>query len=457
MESLSFECDYHGTMEKDKIKVLLITPTALDGRGEPVKQKKLLLPSITMPMLAAVTPDSVKVKLIYETVEDIPYDEHWDLVGLTGMGSGSVRAWQIADMFRRKGSKVVIGGVGPSLFTPESTLEHADTLVIGEAEETWPKLLKDFIAGSMKNIYQATQPPKMETLPTPRYDLMNFRKIGFIRSVQATRGCPFQCKFCSVTAFSKGLYRKRPASKVIQDVQAAKKTGSRYIVFLDDNLFFDPEYNRELWEALIPEKIIWISSCSLHVAQHPDLLKLAHRSGCRLLSIGFESLESQNLEEISKGWNRPDRYTSAINMIRQCGIMVSISIIIGFDGDTGHTFQTVYDFIMENHIPIPRVLILTPIPGTPLHDMFEAENRIICRDYGKYTGGCAVFKPKNMTPEDLQNGYWRLYEQLFTRANILRRMSYNVRGMNPIIVAGLMSANFHYRHHIKSGIVPGIT
>lgn len=446
-----------GTPMENNLNLLLIIPSALDSHGNPVKLKKLLLPSITMPMLAAVTPENVKIKIIYETIEEIPIDGTWDLVGLTGMGSGSVRAWQIADEFRRKGVKVVIGGVGPSLFDWEMTLEHADTIVIGEAEEVWPQLLEDLRNGQLQRIYKPLNPPDITVIPTPRYDLMNLKKMGFMRSVQATRGCPYRCTFCSVSAFSQGIYRKRPVDMVIQDVRAVKKTGSRYVVFIDDNFFFDSTYNRELWEALIPEKIIWISSSTIHITDHPDILELAHKSGCRMLSVGIETLDEMNIKAVNKNWNHPEQYSQAIATLRKHGIMISTSMMVGLDADDADTFNRIYHFLMENHVPIPRIQIFTPIPGTPIYNSLEQENRIINRDYSLYTAGNVVFQPKNMEIEELYNGYWNLYSKLFKTKNIIHRMSKNIIGQSPLIVAGLFVTNFNYQRFIHNRVVPGIT
>lgn len=439
------------------MKVLMISPTAFDCYGKPIRLKRLNLPALTMPMLAAVTPPDVQVKVIYETSEDIPYNEHWDLVALTGMGSGTVRAWQIADEFRKRGAKVVIGGVGPTLSPHEWTMAHADSLVIGEAEDIWPQLIEDFRAGQLKEKYTMVKPPNLATVPTPRYDLINRKAIGFFRPVVATRGCPFTCEFCSVTAFSQQGYRKRPVEKVIEDVRAAKATGSNYIAFLDDNIGVDFKYCRKLWEALIPEKVIWLSQCSIHITDHPDLLELAYQSGCRLLAFGLETLNEDSLEIIDKGWNNPKRYQKAIDTVRKHGIEVSISMIMGLDGDTNAVFQKSYDFIMENRIKVPRVHLMTPTPGTPYYHSLVAEGRILHDDLGSYTGGNVVFQPKNMTREELQSGYWKLYENLFSLGNIYKRTRHNRAGLGPTMYAGLLMTNFDYRRNIFNRIVPGIT
>ncbi len=440
------------------MRVLLIMPAALDQQGRPVKLKKLYLPATTMAMLAAVTPPDVEVKVIYETIEDIPWDEHWDLVGVTGMGSGTVRAWQIGDAFRAKGVKVVIGRVGPTLCDPSWSLAHADCLVLGEAEDLWPGLIEDARQGKLKQVYKMDKAPDMATLPTPRYDVMNVKRFGFFRSVQATRGCPFPCEFCSVQTFFKRTYRKRPVEKVIEDIRAAKATGSRFICFLDDNIGVDFKYCAKLWEALIPENIIWISQCSLHIAQRPDLLDLAYRSGCRLLAFGLESLNEGSLSNISKTFNRPRQYAEAFKTIRKHGIEISISMIMGLDDDDHpQTFQNTYEFITENRVKIPRVHLLTPTPGTKLYDDLNADGRILTQDLQRFTGGQVVFQPKNMSASELEGHYWKLYDNLFSWRNIYKRSRPNPARLSPFFYGALFTINLNYRMNIRNRVIPGNT
>ena len=438
------------------MRVALIAPTALDMAGRPIKQRRLYLPGLTLQMLAAVTPDDIELRLVSETVDEIPYDEHWDLVGLTGMGSGIVRAWQIADEFRRRDVPVVIGGIAASLGEPSWTLEHADSLVIGEAEEIWPVVLEDAAAGRLQQIYRRDRPPPIESLPVPRYDLMQGPEFGRWRPVQATRGCPFTCTFCSITSFFGQAYRKQPVDQVLRDVREAKRYSSRYIAFIDDNIGVDWEYCQELWTALIPEKIIWISQCSLHIADEPEMLDLAYRSGCRLLSFGIESTNPESLEGIDKAWNRPERYREALQRIRRYGIEVSTEMIIGMDQDDGSVFQRTYDFIMQNRIAVPRIHIMTPVPGTPLYEEMVRSGRIISREFNRYSGGQVVFQPRNFSPPELQAGYWKLYERLFSWRAMRRRIGFNHFQVSPYLRAIVVAVNLHYRSHIKQRICPGI-
>src|SRR5919198_888728 len=367
-------------------RILLIGPTALDMRGRPIKQRRLHLPGLTLPMLAAVTPREYDVHLVNETVHDIPLNDPWDLVGVTGMGSGIVRAWDIADAFRRRRTPVVIGGIAATLLGPEATLEHADAIVLGEAEETWPHVIADAAAGRLRAVYQSARRPPIEDLPLPRYDLLDRRKLGRWLPVQATRGCPFSCDYCSVTAFFEASYRKRPVAQVVRDVRAAKRQGTRYIAFIDDNIGVDWKYSAELWEALVPEPVIWMSQCSLHIADRPEMLALAHRSGCRLLSFGIESTSEESLRRHDKAWNRPGRYRDAVRTIRRHGIDVSTEMIVGLDGDDESVFRRTLQFIVENEISAPRVHILTPVPGTPLYERLRQSGRLMSDDFHRYTG-----------------------------------------------------------------------
>jgi radical SAM superfamily enzyme YgiQ (UPF0313 family) len=439
------------------MRVALIAPTALDMQGQPIKQRRVHLPGLTLQMLAAVTPSDVQLRLVNETTEEIPFDEPWDLVGLTGMGSGIVRAWQIADEFRRKGIKVVIGGIAASLAKPEWTLAHADALVIGEAEEIWPEVVRDAQAGRLRSIYRMSQPPDIRTLPRPRYDLMRGGKFGWWSPVQATRGCPFTCTFCSVTAFFHQGYRKRPVAEVIRDVREAKRLrNSSYIAFIDDNIGVDWDYCEDLFRELIAEKIIWMSQCSLHIASRPDMLALARRSGCRVLSFGIESTSTASLGTIDKAWNRPERYAEAITAIRGHGIDVSTEMIIGLDEDDASVFARTHDFLMDNRISIPRIHILTPVPGTPLYDRLLAEGRIASQDFSRYSGGQVVLRPRHLDPIQLQLGYWNLYEKLFSWPAIWHRVSRNAAALGAYMRAFVVGVNLHYRRHIQRRICPGI-
>jgi len=439
-----------------KPRVLLIAPTALDSAGRPIKQSRLYLPGLTLPMLAALTPSRFELRLIYDSVHDIPFHEHWDLVGLTGMGSGVSRAWAIADEFRKRKIPVVMGGIGASLGDPAWTLAHVDSFVIGEAEEIWPRLLADFEAGRLQPLYRNEELLSLDDLPEPRYDLVDRTRLGWWRPVQASRGCPYRCTFCAVTSYFRGTHRCRPVEQVVRDVRAAKRSGARHIGFIDDNIAVDWDYCGRLWEALIPEKIVWMSQCSLHIAERPEMLRLARRSGCRLLSFGIESMNSAALGRVEKSWNHPEHYAEWVARVRAHGIEVSTEMIVGFDEDDEAVFQRTLDFLLGCRIAVPRVHILTPIPGTPLFAELLREGRILHQDFSRYTGGQVVFRPRQFEPQQLQEKYWQMYRTILSWPGISRRLRGNPAGLGPRMRAFVLGVNLHYRRHLHRGITPGI-
>lgn len=441
-----------------KVKILLISPTGLDKDGQPIVQKKTYLPGLTMPQLSAYTPkDKFEIKIISETSQPIPWDEHWDIVGLTGMGgAGVVRGYQIGDYFKAKGSIVVMGGIAITLFDEEWTRPHCNVIIKGEAEDTWPRFLDDYLNGNIQETYQMVKVPDVTTFPIPDYSGFDKNYYGFWRPVQATRGCPFPCTFCSISSFFKRSYRKRPVEQVIRDVRAAKASNSKYVAFIDDNIGVDFNYCKELWTALIPEKIIWISQCSLQIAKNDEMLQLAYDSGCRILSFGVETINEASLVHVDKEWNEIENYDKAFANIRKFGIEISTEMILGLDGDDETVFDKTYDFLIRNQIALPRMYILTPVPGTPMHAQLESEGRIFDYDIQKYVGGSAVFHPKGMKAETLQAGYWDLYRRLYSTSGIFKRLKSNPAGLNTFMRMFVLGTNVVYRNHIMRGITPGI-
>ena len=438
-------------------KILLISPTGLDSQGNPIIQRKTYLPGLTLLQLAAITPKEFEVKCVSETSEPIPWDEDWDIVGLTGMGgAGVTRAFALGDEFKKRGALVVMGGIAISLFGEEISRPHTDVIITGEAEDTWPRFLEDYLNDDVKARYDMEFVPDITSFPPPAYHKFNLKYYGFWRPVQATRGCPYSCTFCSISEFFNRSYRKRPVAQVIRDVRAAKASGSKYIAFIDDNIGVDFDYCKELWKALIPENIIWISQCSLQIAENEEMLKLAYESGCRILSFGLETINKASLKFIDKEWNEPKKYEEAIRSVKKHGIEVSTEMVLGLDGDDETVFDRTFNFLMQNNIALPRLYIITPVPGTPLYKQLENEGRILDYDIQKYVGGYAVFQPKHMSVETLQKGYWNLYKKLYSIKNIYRRLRGTKAGLNYYMKLFVFGTNMVYRNHISRGITPGI-
>ena len=360
-------------------------------------------PPLALPMVAALTPEDVKVIIVDEKVEPIDFEENVDLVGISVMTPFAPRAYEIADIYRKRGIKTVLGGIHPTAL-PEEAIEHADAVVIGEAENVWGNLIEDFKKNRLKRFYHSDQLISMKGLPLPRINLLNKDAYSTINCVQTTRGCPHNCEFCSVTAFFGRRYRQRPIKEVITEIKRLK---ANYVFFVDDNIIGDIGYAKELFQALKLLNIEWNNQCTLTIAKDDELLKLAQESGCDMMYIGFESLSQENLESIGKSFNRVEEYEEAVKRIQDHGIEIMASFIFGLDHDDETVFEKTINFIKKNKIKKPVFSILTPYPGTKLYQRLEQENRIIDRDWSKYDFGHVVIKPKLMSPETLQRGYNR--------------------------------------------------
>jgi radical SAM superfamily enzyme YgiQ (UPF0313 family) len=437
------------------MRVLLINPGVYDPGRRLIKQKRIWLPALTLPHLAALTPADIDVEIIDEITDDIPPDGNWDLVGLSSMGTGIVRAWEIGDYYRARGKRVVIGGIAATLGGAEKSLAHADAVVLGEAENVWEDVLRDAGRGRLHPVY-AGPPADLAGLPVPRYDLFSRGKIGFWLPLLTSRGCLNRCRFCSVASVHKGTFRVRPLSEIARDIEAIKKLGFRKVAVVDDSVGCDLEFLKGLCRTITPFKIQWMSQCTLSVARRPDILALLAESGCCMLSIGLESLDPDNLRSIGKGFNRAEAYAEDIRRIRSYGIDVSTEMMLGLDGDREDVFEAFYRFIMQTSIAVPRIFIVTPIPGTPLYDEWSSEGRIYDHDIVHYSGSRLVFTPKAMSAEKLEMNYWQLYRRLFTVPAIFRRFLGSRPTRGALANLFFLAGNFHYRRHIRRHIPPGI-
>ena len=429
------------------MKLLLILPkNERSYWGGVSKSGKAGFVRLNLPTIAALTPTDWDVEILDARVKPVDYDAKADLVGITGFTAEMPGAYEIADNFRKKGVKVVMGGVHASAL-PDEALQHADAVVIGEAELVWHKLLLDFKRGELKQKYKADKLCDMENMVIPRRNLLNREMYSGFYTLQATRGCPFNCDYCAVTAFFGQEFRTRPVDEVIEEI---KGFGSKKFFFMDDNIVGRPKYAKELFQKLIPLKVIWGSQASITMAKDPELLNLYARSGGRYAFIGFESLSQKSLENLHKGWNSAKDYKEAIKKIQGAGINIIGSFVFGLDEDDSSVFKTTFDFIMETNMDAAQFHILTPLPGTVTYSLLEKEGRIIDRDWARYHTGEVVFQPKGMTVKELQNGYYWIFRNTYTIKNILKR---SLRSPNGIIYR--IAANLSYRK--KALKMPDVT
>ena len=437
-------------------KILLIQPTQYGADNKLCKQKKIHLPGLVFPLLAAMTPDNWQVEVKIEVVDDIDFDSDADLIGIGTMGYAIYRGVEIATEFRKRGKLVVMGGYMASMVV-EMALNYVDSVVVGDAEKSYPQLLKDFERnGKIKRIYHDPI-ENLIGLPVPKYEFLLEKPIGNMLPVQAGRGCNQSCSFCCIASLYNGKYFTRPIDEVIRDIQRVKDFGFNRFYLLDDNIVSNPKYLKTLCQEIEPLKMKWASQCTLHLAKSPDLLESVCRSGGNMMSFGIESITQEGLNKLEKSWLKVSEHKQLIETISKSGILVSAEMILGTDSDTEESIRATYDFIRQTRIPIPRFYILTPVPGSTLYDRFKLENRLITEDLKDFDGSQCVFQPANMTPQKLTECYWWLYRKVFSLKNILRRTIFNPAALrSPIMHLFALGVNLHYRKYIRRQVPPNI-
>lgn len=411
----------------DRLKLLLVNPTAPQwrvGAGVSASKKTQVFRFSMLSSLyvAAALPPGVTAQIVDEEVDVLDFDTDADLIGISFMTFNAPRAYEIADRFRAQGKKVVVGGYHPSLLPDEAAL-HADSVCVGEAEGAVPRMIDDFRRGALKPRYVAG-PVSLEGLPVPDRALIQKGQYAPVDTVQATRGCPNNCSFCSISSFFHQRFRTRPVDEVIDELRPL----SRYLLFMDDNITASRSYAEELFNRMIPLRKQWFSQASIRIAYDDRLLKAAAASGCRGLFIGLESLSQDNLRDWNKKINKARDFEWAIKRLHDHGIGVVPGVVFGYDGDTPAIFDETLDFLLRTNADALQATILTPFPGTPLHEEMESQGRIADRDWSHYDFSHVVFEPLHMSAAQLRAGHDRVLTQFYSWKNagrrFLREMSY---------------------------------
>lgn len=383
---------------------------------------KLANMPLALPTLAALTPKDVEVEIVDENFDEINFDENIDLVGITFLTYLAPRAYEIADRFRIRGVKVVLGGIHTSM-VPDEAKQHADSIVIGEAEDIWPKLINDLRNNKLQNIYRQKEFPSLQSTPIPRWDLIDTNKYSY-STIQIGRGCPHGCEFCSVYIFNGRRYRYKPIDNVIKEVKYLRSINPKQLIFfVDDNLLAMPDYARELFNKLIPLKVRWWCQSSVDRLQDDEIIELMYKAGCREIFIGFESISEQSLDNMGKTkTNIVQNYERTIKRIHHHHISVFGSFIFGAGTDDKNIFQDTYNFIQRNNIAFSMLNILTPLPGTLMYKRFNEEKRIIDFHWSKYNVENVCYKPKLMTVDELQEGRYSLLKEVYSYKNMYLRL-----------------------------------
>jgi len=402
---------------KARIRLELITPAVEDNAP---------IPNLSLATVAALTPPDVQISFSDDLIHPIGLDGNLkgvDLVGISCSTKTALRAYEIARAYRERGIPVVLGGIHPTA-VPDEALQHADAVVLGEAEESWPRLIRDFQRGNLERIYQQEGFTPPAEIPPARRDIYHSKDYFPIDSVQATRGCPYLCEFCSVRRFFGGTYRYRPLEKVIAEISSLRH---KVIMFADDNIVGHPRYSRELLEALVPLRKWWIGQASLAGLEDEEKIKLLVKSGCKGVLIGFESISEENIKSARKYQNRPADYLSIVRNLHRHGIAVWASFMFGLDHDDKGIFERTVRFAIEAKFFSVVFAILTPYPGTALYERLKKEGRLIDERWWHMEDQAAHaphFHPMGMTREELRQGWEWAWRQYYSYPAILKRFQW---------------------------------
>jgi len=400
------------------MKLLLVSPGWPKGRlwGE----LGFKLPSLSLASIAAATPSDWQVTLGDENMKPLDLGADADLVAITAMTPQAPRAYEIAAAYRSRGIPVVLGGFHASNL-PLEALEHVDAVVVGEGDLVWPRLVSDLKQGNLQRVYRPSALIEMAEIPEARRDIFTGKGYLLTNSIQTTRGCPHDCEFCSVTSFYGRNYRERPLDLVLGELEALRKSGS-FVFFVDDNLVANRRYALELFGRMRGMGLKWLSHAPIDFGLDAELLRAAGESGCVGMFVGFESLNQETLTAIGKKTNHAVNYLRKAQALRDNGIGILGSFVLGCDGDTPAIFEPILRFCEEARLEAAIFPILTPYPGTRVRERLEAEGRISSNDWRDYDMSHVNFVPRGMSAEELKEGHDWLNKSFYSYRSMYRRI-----------------------------------
>ncbi|WP_313558775.1 B12-binding domain-containing radical SAM protein [Ruminiclostridium cellobioparum] len=392
-----------------------------------IESLKELMSCANSPLLtiAAIVEDYFEeITYIDEEIESIPSEGDYDIVAMSFMTQQASRAFELAEIFKARGSYLVCGGMHPTN-SPEETLQYFDTVFIGEGEITWIEFIKDYKRNNPKQIYKNTHVIDMETVPTPKFELLKMDKYRTI-PIQISRGCPHNCEFCESTKVYGPKYRHKSVEKVMKEIEIVKSLKKNpHIYFTDDNMLVNRSFSLELLDAMKGGGFRWMTHTDISLADYDEVLGKLFDSGCRKLVIGFESINPDSLKNIEKWkYNRLTSYGESIQKIQSYGVGVWGTFIVGLDNDDKSVFQRVVDFTNDNNLYGAMISVPTPFPGSGFYSRLEEEKRILSKHWGSYTLWNVVIKPAQMTVEELREGFKYTLEQIYSKEAVAKRMEY---------------------------------
>lgn len=440
------------------MKVSLLEP-AFNGRGI-VRQTGFKILPYGLLQLAAVTPPAVRVEILDEKVEPLPDTLETDLIGISVFTTANApRAYELAAQYRLQGIPVVMGGVHPSAL-PQEALRFADSVVVGEGEVVWPAVLRDFQRGTLKPLYPAPVPDLTQLPHRHPWPLLKTERYPAPTVLQTTRGCPFGCEFCSVTAFNGKKMRHKQFDQILQELdelttvhQSVYARAADTVFFLDDSFGTDVRFYTALMQTILDTgtQIRWVTQATTALAQKPELLKLAQKSGCVGVLIGFESLSQESLREADKSYKARE-YADIIKKLHDHGIGVEGTFIFGFDHDDEGVFERTVEFCERTRLNVAQFSVLTPLPGTQLFERFRAEGRLLYepwndyRHWAKFNLFEVVIRPRRMSPERLAEGLRWTYRTFYSLPSLVRRFSHHMWRQSARDTLVTWTLNWGFRH-----------
>lgn len=430
------------------MKILLIQPNYAPESGflDILALKLYTAPYITLQHIASITPENHSVELLDEVFHQIDFTKEYDLVGITCCTPTAPRAYEIADKYRRRGIKVVLGGYHSSAL-PQEAKEHADSVVIGEAENSWPMLLKDLEKNQLRPFYYPEKPADLANIPALKQDI---GEHAFLTTrVEATRGCPYRCEFCSLSNINIGwhVFRKKPVENIIRELQSIPQ---KMLIFCDASLTIDRDYTKSIFKEMRYLNKKFTCYGNAHILNRDDkLLQLAKEAGCIMWNIGFESITQETVYSMGKKTQKVKEYISVVKKIHDHGMAIIGNFIFGFDSDTMDIFDTTAETIDNLGIDAPSINILVPYPGTPLFDRFEREGRILTKDWSQYTLDNVVFQPKNMSKEELLDGAHMVAKHFYMHSNVIKRCLKSIIKLGFYPSIGAIGQNLYARGFYK--------
>lgn len=400
-----------------------------------------------MGILAARAP-GWEIAFYDEKAEALPFDDCPDLVALSVETFTARRAYAVADAYRQRGVPVVMGGYHPT-FLPDEALEHADAVVIGDAEGAWERLLDDFSAGRLQPRYAGDRSAPLHDYRVDR-SIFQGKRYAPLELVQYGRGCRFACDFCSIHSFYGTSVRVRPIDSLLREIETLP--AKRLLFFVDDNLFSNEAELGLLLDAMRGLKRRWSCQISIDVARNPRLLDRLAEAGCRFTLIGFESLLPDNLKQMAKPWNRvAGSYLSVVRALHTRGIGIYGTFVFGYDSDTRDTIERTVDFAIESRLEIANFNALTPTPGSALYNRLRDEGRLLSPQWWldpSYRYGDTIFSPRSMSAEDLAHGVFAARERFYSWSSIGRRVMSGEVPFSPFRIGLTAIANTISRREI---------